>query len=246
MVVMRENDVETFLATTWNVYFGTDVDELESHLDVELRAGVTLFLMQEAQGGDIDRMLKRNGLDTVAFGEYRIAWDPTVWELLGSKSRRVSATKLLRGKNLVEVFLIVARLRHIPTGKKVKAISYHTPSHVQRPEWNRNAPNRWQIFKDAMYLLKEIAANSLTRHIIAGGDDNADETKASGGSLSRWRFALSTGLNQIQAPEPTHDTRAIDDFRVKGLVAIGRGVVSRGGGDHKKFRMKFGFKNKRR
>lgn len=237
---------DEFEAVVWNVYAGTEVDVLEPILRRLLHDGISMFLMNEAGGDDITKMLKRNGLKTIVYSQWRIAYAPQIWELLGKRARQTSTEVVVSKKHgPVKNFFMVGRFRHIPSGRKVKVVSYHTPSHVQQPEWNRHAPNRWRVLKDAMALLRHMASQALVRHLLAGGDDNVDEEH---GSKRHWRFMLKpgTGLRQIRSPRPTHGgDRRIDDFRIKGLEPIGHGYVGDGGGDHKFFAMKFRFKTRR-
>ena len=229
----------TFSSVVWNVYSGTPVRELEPVLRRLIREGVSMFLMNEAGGADITELLWKKGLETVVYKQWRIAFDPETWELLSHRAKKTSNAVVYSKRNgPVENFFVIARFRHKPTGKKMKAISYHTPSHVQRPEWNREAPNRWQVLNDAMALLKFMASRRMSRYVLAGGDDNVDERH---GSARRWRFMLRNGLRQIQAPRPTKGQRKIDDFRIKGLEPVGNGYVGDGGGDHKFFVMRFRF-----
>lgn len=235
---MRRIPDNTFKAVTWNVYYGTPVRVLESVLIGLLHAGVSIFFMQEAGGADITRMLKAHGLESVVFGQNRIAWNPNIWEKRHSWHRRTSKITFRRsGRRPVVDKITVAILKHRATNKRLKAVSYHKPSHTQRAEWNRNAPNRWRILKDSMALFKRMAFGSAVRHLLFGGDDNIDERK----DPRRFRFMLNTGLKQIQAPKPTKGNRKIDDFRIKGLVPDGEGEVRSGGGDHKLFICQFRF-----
>lgn len=235
----------SFKAVTWNVYHATKVDELEPILEDLLSDGVSMFLMQEAGGRDITRLLEKYGLETYVFDQYRLAWDPEVWQRLSTRHRLTSNKKVFGKRGAVKNHIVVGRFRHRFSRRKLKVVSYHTPAHVQRPEWNRRAPNRWRVLRDAMALFSRMARNAGIRHLLFGGDDNVDESRSSGGRKSRFNFLLRTGLKQIQPPSGTHGNRKIDDFRVKGLEPVGRGYVRPGGGDHKLFVCRFRFKARR-
>jgi hypothetical protein len=238
--------VDDVWMTTWNVFAGTDVDVLEPILQAELAAGVSFFFMQEAGGKDIDRMLRRNGLCTFVHDQFRLAWLPEVHEELHTRHRKTSNRTMDTAHGRKSNYVALGRFRHKPSGRKWKAGSYHTPAHVQRVEWNRGAPNRWEITKDAFRLFARIAANALVPHVVFAGDDNVDERNAGDGPISRFDFLLKGPLRQVQAPEPTHGGgRKIDDFRLKGMVPVGKGFVRRGGGDHKLFRLRLRFVGKR-
>lgn len=246
MALKTENLVETFMAAVWNVYAGTPTRVLEPIL-VRLRsAGVTMFLMSESRGNDITRMLETNGVNTWSYDQWRIAWDPEVWEPIRFAEKLVSEAVISGARGRVQNYLVIGWFRHKPSGKKVKVISYHTPAHVQKPEWNKSAPNRWRVLVDAAAFFKKMAHIASTkiekrgrfRYILAGGDDNVDERRENG-QPGRWDFLLSTGLTQIQAPEATHGRkskdRKIDDFRVLNLEPVDEGFVTEGGGDHRVF-----------
>lgn len=242
---MSKNKVETsydFEAVTWNVYHSTNTKVLNPILQRQLAAGVTFFFMQEADGDDITKMLEGNGLQTFSYKEWRLAWVPEVWQKLSTSSRQLSKV-VVKGKGSREftVHGVLGRFKHKPTGKRLKALSYHTPAHVQRPEWNRGAPNRWEALQESFETITKLAKYSRTKHLLFAGDDNVDETKK-GEPSKRWEFMLGeTGMTQIQAPGGTKGKRRIDDFRFKNLVPVGKGRLAAGGGDHKLFACKFRF-----
>lgn len=230
-----------FKAVTWNVYYGSTVKVLEPVLKRLLKAGVSMFLMQEAGGDDITNMLERNGLKTYVFGQYRLAWDPKVWEAERTWYHELSdvVTHTTKGDAQVPLGAAIGRFKQVATGAKLKALSYHLPPHTQNPEWNKKTPNRWTALHEGVLELVNVAWRSRTKHMLFGGDDNVDE--AEGNKNGRWDFMLNTApLNLVRAPKPTHGNRRIDDFRVTGLKS-GKGRVFKGGGDHGAYVREFDF-----
>lgn len=224
-----------FTAATWNVYHGTDLAVLNPILRRLRHDGVSIFLIQEGQRDGLPALLAKRGLVPFRGGvECLVAYDPEVWELRRSRVVALSPTTYFRkgGKPVPLMTSPVVRLRHRKSGKVLKALSYHTPSAVQRGgEENENAPARLAVTENAMRVLRRIASRSKVA-VLAGGDDNFDER------LGFWRELTQgfTGLEVVQAPTGTHGSlrrgRRIDDFRTKGLRARS-GYTIPGGGDHR-------------
>lgn len=232
-----------FKAATWNVFHGTDVEDLEPILTRLIKQGVTVFLLQEAAGRDIAGMLRRAGLDYEAYGQHLIAWDRYTWRAKSYDQLKLGETHYYRkdGKTPIWSEAVAVVLVHRQTGKVLDTMSYHTPAHVQvKP--GRRPKRRFRALVESMRTMRRRAAARV--HALYGGDDNVDEFRAFRGT---WRFMLKvgTGLRQVRAPRPTHGHRRrgrkIDDFRVKGL-AVGDGQVLEGGGDHRVHVREFGFR----
>lgn len=229
-----------FKAVTWNVYMGTQVKVLRPIAKKLVTDNVSLFLMQEAGGSDITEMLKDLGLETFVYEQWRLAWNPKIWDASNVHPRRLSDVVVDAKDPNAMGWCAIGKFTHKPSKLDLKALSYHTPSHVQRPEWNENAPNRWRSLQEQMEAMVRLARGSRIKYHLYGGDDNVDEDD---GKAPRWNFMLRTDpLRQIQAPKPTHaGGRQIDDFRVAGLKTVGPGSVRVGGGDHKLFIQEFEF-----
>ncbi len=230
---------DNFRAVTWNVYFGTDTKVLEPILTAQLKKRVSLFLMQEAGGADITKMLKDNGLKTfVADPQYRIAWNPDVWVGVDFEKVRLSSTNYFQKDGKTPEYSDSARgILSDKQGRTLDVVSYHTPAHVQYKEENR-PPRRYQAMVESFIKLGHMADDSECRGFLAGGDDNWDENTGIQTDETKPIFlGGATGLRQLQAPSATHGkARQIDDFRIKrggGIKPIDKGWVAAGGGDHK-------------
>lgn len=228
---------DTFKAATFNVFYGTDLDAVERVLRKMLRDGVTIFLLQEASAKGFTAMLDRLGL-AYSFHkpQYVVAWVPSAWVGIDKGGVRLSQTAYYRkgGNNEIHTEAAWAILSD-KEGRTLRALSYHTPAHVQVAPENR-PPRRFAALVEAMGTLKALAETTQTRAVLFGGDDNVDEAKA---FAPTWKFMLraATGLRQVVAPEGTHGKgpRRIDDFRVKGLVPVGEGYVIENPSDHDAF-----------
>jgi len=227
---------DTFKAATWNVFYGTDPEELRRILRRLRKDGVTVFLMQEVSNPKIRAMLREEGLRIAyAPSQYVVAYDPDVWTAVSdSKSERLSQTGYYRkGGDKVIHSDAVSVILSDRQGRTINALSYHTPPSVQKPSHLRPV-RRFITTRESMTSLRDIAKNSETRAILFGGDDNFDESRT---FRSEFKFMLKafTGLTQVQSPKGTSTHgggRRIDDFRIKGLKALA-GYVLDGGGDHK-------------
>jgi len=223
---MRRTPPADFTAATWNVYHGSPVASLRPVLRQLRSDGVSLLLMQEVSNPDVRAMLHDEDLH-VAFAprQYVVAYDPGVWEREGNveavrlgSTRWFSTTGAPQWSEAVRVIL-----RHKPSGLTLDALSYHTPAGVQRggPAID-SVPRRIAVLRESMATLTRLANEGRADAVLYGGDDNVDERHGSG-----WDFMLepATGLRQVTAPEGTHGSRKIDDFRVRGLTALAGRVV---------------------
>lgn len=231
---------DDFTAATWNVYHGTSMETLRPILKGLRNKGVSLFLIQEGQNPGLRMLLAKHGLVAVRGGfECIVAYDPEVWELRKARVVRLSPTTYFRKSGRAVPFMEspLVVLEHRATGKRIKALSYHTPSAVQRGgRPNRKVKARLRVTENAMRLFKRLSGRSR-KALLFGGDDNWDERHGRWPVMSR-RF---TGLRVVQAPDATHGKRRIDDFRIKGLK-LGRSKwTERGGGDHRVHVRSFNF-----
>lgn len=237
-----------FAAATWNVYHGTKLDELRPILRDLRRDGVTLFLIQEGQRNGLLGLLEAHGLVGVRGGpESLVAYDPQKWR---EKKRRIvqlatSTYYRVTGRRVPLMYSPMVKLQCLGCGRKVKALSYHTPSAVQRGgKPNRGAARRLRVTESAMRLFRRLARHTKGRvALLFGGDDNFDER------LGHWHELTQpfTGLQVVQAPTGTHGNgaRRIDDFRVRGLH-VGEGYTTPGGGDHRVHVRFFNWKGSKR
>jgi hypothetical protein len=232
---------DTFKAVTWNVYFGTKVDELAPIMAAQLKRGVSLFLLQEAGGPDIAKLCKDRGLETFLHPrQYRVAWDPTVWVEIATQGLRLSDQPYYaKGKPDNEQWSDAAQVILCDkVGRSLTAISYHTPAHVQVPEAAR-PERRYDAMLESFLTLGDLAEEAETTGWLSGGDDNWDETTGlQTEAVRRILLGSATGLRQVQSPPgtATHGrVRQIDDFRIPrgGRLRPGDGWVADGGGDHK-------------
>lgn len=236
--------MDTFKAITWNVYAGTPAEKLAPHLKRELKRGVSLLLMQEAGGKDIEELLVSEGLSTTAWDgkreQWRIAWDPEEWPgVARSEIVQLSDTGYQRKGGGPKQYSKAARVILCDDlGRSLEAFSYHTPAHIQVAEDERPA-NRFKATIESFETLGEMAAESLATGWLAGGDDNVDEFRGIGSESNLWNpmLAKQNGLVQVRAPEPTFARRRIDDFRYPkggGIKVIrGEGWVANGGATEK-------------
>lgn len=229
----------TFLAATWNVYNGTTADELQPLLRERLRAGVTLFLLQELLRPDVRELFRSHGLKLHhTTPQYGVAWSPHQWlAVRPGLDLTLSSTVWHTTRGHPMPTNAAAQLLVDQAGRSLLAVSYHTPAHVQV----RDQPvNRVTALRDAMATLGQLRREATTTACLFGGDDNVDER----GAFGPWDFmrAAATGLRLVQAPEATHGRqRRIDDFRTTGLRVLD-GSVHPGGGDHRVHVRRFGWR----
>jgi hypothetical protein len=236
---------DKFKAATWNVYHGTDPEELRPILRRLRNDGVTIFLMQEVSNPKVRTMLREEGLHFVfAPRQYVVAYDPNVWVKVnhGGHVRLGETPYYRKGGNNEQYSDAVSVILCDREGRSLTALSYHTPAHVQVAEKNR-PPRRFIALKESMVTLKNLADLAETRAVLFGGDDNVDEARAFK-SVFKFMRDGATGLRQVEAPRPTHGHprrgRRIDDFRVRNL-SVGKGYVIDGGGDHRVHVREFGW-----
>lgn len=220
-----------FTAATWNVFHGTKIDVLRPKVARLKRLGVSLIYVQEATRESHEALFAEFGFEVIRGGwECLIAFDPEVWELRRHRTVRLSPTTYFRktGRAVPYMEAPLVTLRHRATGKRLKALSYHTPSAVQRGgKPNRKVKARLRVTENAMTLFRDLNSRFRASACFAG-DDNWDER------LGHWRVMGKrfTGLRVVQAPAGTHGKRRIDDFRVRDLTPRS-GITLVGGGDHK-------------
>lgn len=237
---------DTFRAATWNVYHGTPLAELEPILHKLQAQDVSLFLLQEASRDGLQRMIRSAGLRCYYVApQYVIAWAPALWDAVDRDAVVLSGTDFVRvgGQVVTRTPAALVELRHV-SGRHLTALTYHTPSGVQRGgEPNTAVSNRLQVLRESATTMRELADERDTDAVLFGGDDNVDERKGTGWGFLRRR---STGLRQVQAPAATigrrePGDRRIDDFRVRGLQPLD-GYVRPGGGDHRVHVRRFAWK----
>lgn len=210
---------EKINTVTYNVHHSSSADELKDIFREIDNHDVSVWLLQEAkvQQG-VDKLLESMGFEVLqADPEFMIAYDPALWGHVRDHRPQMSPVKYWTIN-----YALVAVLRFLKTGEKVKYMTYHTPAHVQSPT-HRSYKRVLQVFKDAAAKWNRMARRSKDQDIVANifaGDDNADETRGhtpKGG----WEFALKGPLKQLQAPESTHGKRPtgrkIDDYRYSGV-----------------------------
>lgn len=217
--------LDTFKAATWNVFHGTDLEDVEGTVRKILASGVSVILLQEATQDGLAESLEALGLGVISSGELTVAYHPAVWTGISGGGVRLSEEGFFRPGSDREVFPSGAwAILSDAAGRTVTALSYHLPSHVQVA----HAPaRRLSALRASMKTLGTLAGAVHTNAVLFGGDDNVDESAA-----FRFMRRVATGLRQIQAPKGTHGKRRIDDFRVKGLRA-GSGHVLETASDHK-------------
>lgn len=212
---------------TWNMHTrGThNLTPHRDRIDLQLRLGVTVLLLQEAFG-QVPNMLHGLGLLTYkAKGPHEspagmpqtlVAWDPSrhhrVWSRTLPLNRTAWGTK--GGRPDVVTFLALVALRDLVTGDEVVFGSYHTAPRVQVPEGIRPWRRFRSLVESARVWRRVARAHSF---VIMAGDDNVDEDVERGGP---WGFLRrrATGLRIIAPKAGTLDgsPRRIDGFRVKG------------------------------
>jgi hypothetical protein len=230
---------DTFKAVTWNVFYGTERDELEPILAAQRKRGVSLFLIQEASKKFWPDLVRDAGL-RFAFHkpQYLIAWDPEPWVGVAEEGVRLSETAYFRKDGKTPVWSDAATATLCDReGRSLLTASYHTPAHVQYRESERPA-RRYQSFVESMRKLGAMADDFEGTAVLFGGDDNWDEDTGLQTEHTKPVFlGEDTGLRQIAAPAGTHGKRQIDDFRIKRGGRLrptkGSGWVADGGGDHK-------------
>ncbi len=230
---------DKFKAVTWNVYAGTPVRELRPILRNLREKKVSLYLMQEARDDkrEIDEWLRAEGLETVNYKQYRLAWDPNVWVKVWAEGVRLSKTHFFAKDGDTPVHSEGARAILCDRwGRSLDTISYHTPAHVQGAEKKSDVPRRYLALVETMVELGDLADDSEARAVLYGGDDNWDEDTGFQTADLPTLLGRTTGLRQVQAGKPTHGSREIDDFRILrggGIRPVGESWVQGGGGDHK-------------
>lgn len=226
---------EGFKAATWNVFVLTPVEDLKPTFNKLLLDGVTVILNQESAGRDITNMYQSRGWRTYEHGDNRISWDPEVWVKLSTRGIRLSRTAWFGENRSTPKFAdaAVVRLAERDSKRTLKALSYHTPPHVQYNDSKANVPNRVQALRESMNSLGQLVEKSRGDALLFGGDDNVDENQGWGADTRYWSFMRhpATGLKLVQAPNGTLGNRRIDDFRVRGLDA-GVGYVLKNASDH--------------
>jgi hypothetical protein len=233
---VREGTTDRFKAVTWNVYYGTPVDELRPILRRLLADGVSVFLMQEMSNPDARRMLEQEGLAVHYVGyQWVVAWDPDLWSAAELRGKRLSSTSFTRLDGTGPVYVDSAHgVLEDREGRTLEVMSYHLPPNVQQRNPERN---RLRIDRDAAANWRRLVEASTADAMLFGGDDNVDEVNGYRTDGDFWDFLRrpATGLRQLQAPTGTvGKNRRIDDFRIRGLKP-GAGYTARGGGDHKLF-----------
>jgi len=227
---------DTFKAVTWNVYHGTETKELEPIAANLQRKGVSLFLMQEAGGQDITKMLRGLGLQTFLHPrQYRVAWDPESWTELGSEGVELSDQPYwAKGGGNVQKSEAARTILGDQLGRTLDVVSYHTPAHIQV----RDFPERRYIATlESLATLAEMAEESHATAFLGGGDLNWDPDEGIQREAMTAAIKLG-GLRLIQAPDATHGKRReIDHFHLvrggKLRQVKGQGWVQDGGGDHR-------------
>lgn len=232
-----------FLAATWNTAGGTGKDaptanELDPVVRQLERRGVSVALLQELTAPGVLSMFRARGWRIHRHRpQYGIAWRPELWTAVRPPDGvQLADTRVRRASGSTFTVEAARGVLCDRDGRSLTALSYHTPSAVQRAH---PAPGRIRALREAMHTLHELEAAAQSRACLFGGDDNVDERLHYG----PWRFMLqrATGLELVQAPGPTHaGGRRIDDFRTRGLHA-GHGETLDGAGDHRVHVRAFGW-----
>lgn len=221
---------DTFRTATWNPFNQTPRREVEPILGDLLGRGVSLLLIQESQADYWPDLLRDAELESYHVRpQWRVAWRPDLWVKVNQEPVDLAPEGYFTKSGHLMRVLGASVILCDRLGRSLEAMSYHLPAHVQVAN---KPPRRIAATRAAMVAMGNRAKASETRAQLYGGDDNVDETKAKGGP---WGFMLkrATGMEQVQAPRPTHGrTRKIDDFRTRGLTA-GNGWTQDGGGDHR-------------
>lgn len=239
-----------FAAVTWNVYFGTPTKVLRPILEEQRQLGVSVLLMQEAGGSDLDVMLRDAGMGThLASPQYRVAWDPAVWVPVLETDVRLSDTGWFAVGGKTPIYSDAARVilcdRH---GRSLDVVSYHTGAGIQ-PSAGKAAERRYRALVESLVTLGEIAELSEARAVLFGGDDNWDEDQGPQTADLPLMMGQTNGLRLLQADAPTlgHPVRGreVDDFRIKrggGIRPVGAPWTAPGGGDHRLHGRVFGWR----
>lgn len=223
-----------FKAATWNMGGGEHVgptDEAARRVLTELHdAGCSIVLGQEAQEQPDRSVLRELGYSVHRFGpESVVAWDPRKWMALDERGVVLNPTHpFYRKGGSPPIYQRAARvILGNSDGQTVDAMSYHLPSSVQEAH---PPHNRIDALRECMVTMAQLARETRCHAVLFGGDDNVDET----GPWGPWDFMRfgATGLHQLTAPGNTLGRRRVDDFRVRGLVATGKGRVVHGPTDH--------------
>lgn len=229
-----------FTAATWNVYHGTPAVKVGQTVARLRERGVSLLLLQEVQSKEVDAAIRVAGykLARPNLQQYAIAYDPAAWAAL-TEPRLISLSPTeykTHGGRTIHVGAALLTLQHKRSGRRLTAMSYHLPPHVQVDPSNR-PPRRIKALRQSMARMKQLAVNS-ENPCLFGGDDNVDERRA---FAAFFRFMTNGRLRQTQAPHPTHaGGRKIDDFRSIRL-RVGKGSVLSTPSDHKAHIRQFGF-----
>ena len=204
---------DTFAAVVWNIYHGTEPQDLLPHArrEHELR-GVSLFLLNEAQKRPgLKEMLRSLGLRSFFHGQHCLVWDPKVLCDVRLWGERLTETPFFTPSGHEMHSDAAQGIFCDMEGRTLFVSTYHTPSAVQSQRNER----RIQVTLESFVHLAEQADDSLCDGVLFGGDDNVDEHK--GWSLPKEKEILlgaATGLRQLRAPGPTYGNRKIDDFRI--------------------------------
>lgn len=232
---------DVILAETWNVYHGTHVDKLAPLLDDGVDAGVGLWMMQEAGGKDIRRMLRDRGLNVATGGEFVIAAAGHL-HIVASEIVRLSPVAYYATGSTTPKYGDALRAIVVDEiGRSLDVVSFHDPSNVQANA--AGVPRRVEVAVDSVEARGDLAAASQATASLFGGDSNYDHDE--GRKVPALDAAIkSSGLRLVQAPRATHGGgREIDRFEiVRGgrlRPVPGSGRVLPGGGDHRRHRRAF-------
>jgi hypothetical protein len=225
-----------FLAATWNVNHGSTGAHLLPYVRRMRKYGVDILILQEVKKskGAVGAFKAAGYLIEHVEPEFAVAWNPARFDYV--RHRMIVLTGIDYWKSENRALIVV--LRDKLTGRRIKVMSYHTPAHVQAPHHVTNS-KVLPVLRAAVKTWNRVARRSAIACLFAG-DDNADEHKG-WSPIGGWDFMLEGPLTQVRAPEPTHHKRRIDDFRVRGLVPVGRGEVWNVGSDHRAFIQEFSF-----
>ena len=225
-----------FNTVTWNIYHKTDRDKVASIIgNLRDQKDVSVILGQEATAPWIKDVFRNNGFNIFHYRpEYIVAWDPDTWILNDQWGERLSPTGYWDIDRHSDCAIV--ELTHRRTRQEGRFLSYHTPAHVQL---QNPMEKPLKALKESAISWRRLNKEFKGDFVCFGGDDNVDERRG----IGHWPFLLkaATGLEQVQAPNPTFGKRRIDDFRIRGLNT-GAGWTQDGGGDHKIHGRRFNFK----
>lgn len=217
--------VPPFRTAVWNMFGPTAIEKSAPALDDTIKWGVSLWIVCEAPGKDRDRLFRSRGLETVKFGQHRIAWDPNRWTAESDWNARLSETHWFKRDRVTPAYseakfatLVDKVSTQVPL--KLEVGSYHMPAHIQYDESVRPKA-RYKAFVESLLFLAAQANESAADGVLYGGDDNWDEDgpNEDGGGVQTEdtepiMLGRATGLRQIQAGRPTLGPREIDDYRI--------------------------------